>query len=491
MSLRLLVISDIQGNIDSLTNLYQSNPVDIIISTGNFGFWDLETIETDTDLNYLKQIVAFSSVLEPQIIEELNDLSTINGTGSYSTDEISKFKTKLTQSKNGISQFSQYVDGQKALPCPVYTIFGPLDDPRIVNQIQMNTLQVPNLYLIDHTHNYEIKTTPPDIPNIKLYGLGGALKMHSLFDSGTLTYNSVSGKPSELWITLLQIAELYLNVTTTQNMETLPNQKSINIFITYAPVIKTPLLEHLAIITNADFTISQGLHFRSPVMGNGMSFVDSSGGSAGYIENYRSKFSRLRMILSEIWLVIKKDIEELLEESSSSNLKNLLELGLSLFDKISVPVNDPSDKIVPLSLYEENDPEINRKVIKKLNDYYFQAYYNLWHFNPGDFAPNSEEHNYMIFKLDERGNFKLDQCYSQGFNFNFKLNENEQELVTDKTINEEDELDDELINPPPYLKNTRGSRGRGGWSSRRGSPSFRSRGSSFRGRSRGSRPFSR
>ena len=32
-------------------------------------------------------------------------------------------------------------------------------------------------------------------------------------------------------------------------------------------------------------------------MGNGMSFVDSMGGSSGYVENYRSKFSRLRMIL--------------------------------------------------------------------------------------------------------------------------------------------------------------------------------------------------
>lgn len=307
------------------TKLYnQHQPIDLIIHTGNFGFWDINTIQEYNELNYLKQIVAFLEVLKPDLVEELNNSSKIlstNGSGSGSgnggngnstnPDELALFKSELLSSKEGISQFQQYVDGEKVLPCPVYTIFGPLDDPKIIDKIQTKQVTIPNLFLLDHKNNYEIKTAN-GTPNIKLYGLGGTLKIHSLFDNGNLNYLGVCGKIGELWISLLQIAELYINVTNSKALTTSTTKNAtINIFISHVPVVKAPLLEHLAIITHADFTISQGLHFRYPVMGNGMSFVDSMGGSSGYVENYRSKFSRLRMILGELWLVIKDELIEL------------------------------------------------------------------------------------------------------------------------------------------------------------------------------------
>lgn len=452
-SLRILTISDIQGNIDALQELYSheinhGRSVDLIIHTGNFGFWDRSTIEDYRELNYLKQIVSFLEVLEPELVEELNNLSLIVTGNSDNTigdthEDISKFKSTLLQSKNSVSQFSEYLAGSKQLPCPVYTIFGPLDDPRIVDKLQTRQYLIPNLFLIDHKHSYEIETPLHNLPNLKIYGIGGTVKVHSLFDRGNLDYDGLCGKVGELWISLLQIAEFYLqfsdNFTTSTNSFTGDN--TVNIFVAHAPVIKTPLLEHLAIITHADFTISQGLHFRYPVMGNGMSFVDSMGGSAGYIENYRGKFTRLRKILGELWLVIKDDlIDMLLSEPSSLALKNSIELGLSLFDKIPVIVNDPNDKIVSLTLLPEENidsvtDETNKKVVKRLNDYYFQAYYNLWHFNLCDYRASPQDmdndYNIMIFKFDQFGNFTLDYCNSQGFNFAFKAKQQEEQTIED------------------------------------------------------------
>lgn len=522
---KILSISDIQGNLNAFQELYESqDKVDFIIHTGNFGFWNNDTIEDYNELAYLKQIVAFLEVLDKRLVEELNDFSIISNHKLLTLDQYNELKAKLDG--NAISQLDLYLSGELKLPCPVYTIFGPLDDPKIVDKFQSGEYVVPNLFVIDHTQNYEVET-PLGQPNIKLYGLGGSLKIHSLFDNGNLDYPNLSGKIGELWITLIQIAEFYSNFVKTNSSNT------INIFIAHAPVIKTPLLEHLAILTNSDFTISQGLHFRYPVMGNGMSFVDSMGGSAGYIENYRSKFSRLRMILGELWLIIKEDLVEILDDdvgkgekdgrdqdqgkdqdyegprSEKSELYQSIELGLSLFDKIPISVNDSGEKIVCLSLNDENeDLEANKKILKKINDYYFQAYYNLWHFNLCDHKSGGNEYNFMVFRLDEEGNFKLHHCNSQGFNFKFKVQDEEEEeeyeedkkskfnaieytpktgvkkqiLYSDYNEDEDEEEDD---NNDDRSKSYGGRFFRG---SSRGRGKGRGRGRGFRGRSRGRAP---
>lgn len=454
-AVRLLALSDIQGNFQALHDMCRTHPqAQYVVHTGNFGFWDESTVENYKDINYLKQIVAFLKVLDPLVVEELNNLSTIiNGATSNAAQlakEFAQFKAKLAAyGDTSLSQLLLYLSGQYRLPCPVYTTFGPLDDPQIIHKFHTGEYHIPNLFIVDHRNLYDIPGPEGHLPSIRVYGLGGNIKIHSLFDNGNLPISDahVTGKIGDLWITLVQVAELYLNVKHHQKVDKQQGKQTINVFLSYAPVIKTPLLEHLAIITNADYTISQGLHFRYPVMGNGMSFVDSMGGSAGYIENYRCKFSRLRMILGELWLIVKDEINEMTGNSESADVVKFLELGLSLFDKIPISINDSIDKIVPLTLYDENnsnpalvhddDIEVNKQILKKINDYYFSAYYNLWHFNLCDYlitdyedvsdsddeddaSKATHQYNLMIFKLSSNGNFKLEHCNSQGFNFKFK-----------------------------------------------------------------------
>lgn len=432
--LRLVAVSDIHGNWDALDDIAAEHTPLAIIHTGNFGFWNLGTVERAVDVSYLKQIVAFLHVLLRAKVVTLNDFSIIStphasakidpqSNGDKSLPAASDFRTALMQHE-AISHMDKYISGEKQLPCPVYTIVGPLDDPVIVEQFISGALQIPNLHLVSHDRAYTLKVLE-DGPVIRLYGLGGNVKVHSLFDNGSVE-GSLSGKVGDLWITLAQVAELYLHH---QKLD--PDLLVVKIFMTHSPVIKTPLLEHLAIVTGADITVSQGLHFKYPVLGNGMSFVDSMGGSAGYIENYRSKFSRLRMILGELWLVIKSDVSRILAEDPE--MKNLIELGLSLFDKIPVTISDSTEKIVRLTLNntdeeDMDDSEISKLSLKKINDMYFSAYYNLWHFNlcdhligtgdeESDDERNASDYNVMVFSLNLKGNFRLEHCNSQGFSF--------------------------------------------------------------------------
>lgn len=432
--LRLVAVSDIHGNWDSLETIAAHHAPSAIIHTGNFGFWNLETVERAVDVGYLKQIVAFLHVLPKAKVIALNNFSTItNSHAALKSDPLSNGPQSLSVesdfrdallNRDVISHMEKYISGEKQLPCPIYTIVGPLDDPVVVEKFISGELHIPNLHLVAHDKTYTLKLLD-DGPVVHLYGLGGNVKVHSLFDNGCVD-GSLCGKTGDLWITLAQVAELYLNH---QKLD--PGVLAVKIFMSHSPVIKTPLLEHLAILTGADITVSQGLHFKYPVLGNGMSFVDSMGGSAGYIENYRSKFSRLRMILGELWLVIKNDVSRILADNAE--MSNLIELGLSLFDKIPVTVGDSTEKIVRLTLSntdeeDVDDMEISKLSLKKINDMYFSAYYNLWHFNlcdhlitsdhdGGDQIIDPSDYNVMVFGLNQRGDFRLEHCNSQGFNF--------------------------------------------------------------------------
>lgn len=429
--MRLLAVLDIQGNWQTFADVYQreqqlGRAPDAILHTGNLGLWLTELVLALNDASYAKQVVAFLSVLPLLVVADINNMLQIVGGGGSASDSDDMAPMAAALQGHRLSTYDDYVTSPKLerrLPCPVYSVYGPLDHPELVTQLLLGSVVIDHLHLIDHNHVYVLDD--PDLgASIKLYGLGGTVKIHSLFDHGPLSLENdlspVCGKVGELWVTMVQIAQMYARVMgsdTLNNGDDDPELLTINIFMSHAPVVKTPLLEHLAIMTHADFTLSQGLHFRYPVLGNGMSFVDLMGGLAGYIENYRLKFSRLRMILGELWVIVRHDVHRHVDAS----LLPVIELALSLFDKIPVLIADNVDEIVPLLFTEAADDTTAKHLLKRINDYYFQAYYNLWHFNVCDVVLEDRTHlNVLGFHLDQHQNFVLEHCTAQGFNFRFK-----------------------------------------------------------------------
>lgn len=422
LPLRIAAVSDIQGDWDALATVAETQKAGLVVHTGNFGFWNRQTVQ-NADMAYLKLLVAFLPVLPKECVCDLNNTSLIAGTDSSDADHAA-FQDVLH--KHPPSHMEDYISGTKTLKCPVYTVVGPLDDPLVVAKFVSGEWNVPNLHVVDHQHAYTVPTGPSLLP-VHIYGLGGNVKVHSLFDNGNLgeKAGAMCGRVGDLWITLPQVAELHMRVQDAP-------KDAVRIFLLHAPVVKTPLLEHVAIVTGAAVTVSQGLHFRYPVLGNGMSFVDSMGGSAGYVENYRVKFLRLRMILGEMWVVVKEEVERLLETDPA--VRRLVEVGLGLFDKIPVTVGESIDRIVPLAMDLAEDEDIGRLTLKRINDMYFAAYYNLWHFNLCDHRIVDEEnsdYNVMVFALTASGYFRLEHCNGPGFR------------VTDRSEKEEGKDDDE------------------------------------------------
>ncbi|CUM67777.1 uncharacterized protein PRCAT00005482001 [Priceomyces carsonii] len=106
-------------------------------------------------------------------------------------------------------------------------------------------------------------------------------------------------------------------------------------------------------------------------------------------------------MLGEIWDSIKNYLLKLLQSENNKHLRDLIVLVLSIFDKIPISMDGSMDKIVPLTLYEERKEEanMNKKIFKNMSFRYFQAYYNLWHFNLCDhFLRGLRVLNLMIFK---------------------------------------------------------------------------------------------
>lgn len=80
-----------------------------------------------------------------------------------------------------LSELPLYLAGQKSLKVPVYTVWGACEDVSVLEKFRSGEYTIPNLHIID-----ESATAVIDIGGVKLrlFGLGGAIAQHKLFDIG-------------------------------------------------------------------------------------------------------------------------------------------------------------------------------------------------------------------------------------------------------------------------------------------------------------------
>lgn len=90
-----------------------------------------------------------------------------------------------------LSEFPEFLSGEKQLDVPVYTVWGACEDVAIIEKFRSKEYRVDNLFLLDEasTHVLDIGGV-----SLRLFGLGGAVVQHKLFDNGegTLSFFSVS-----------------------------------------------------------------------------------------------------------------------------------------------------------------------------------------------------------------------------------------------------------------------------------------------------------
>lgn len=123
-------------------------------------------------LRTLKHLVQYSTLIPPSLRTRLLQ-STV-------TPDSLRQQIRASTS-NILSELPLYLSGAKALKVPLYTVWGACEDVSVLEKFRSGEYTIPNLNIID-----ESATAVIDIGGVKLrlFGLGGAIAQHKLFDIG-------------------------------------------------------------------------------------------------------------------------------------------------------------------------------------------------------------------------------------------------------------------------------------------------------------------
>ncbi|KAK3829318.1 MAG: hypothetical protein J3Q66DRAFT_28056 [Benniella sp.] len=356
---KVLCVADLRGNISQLNELADQTEAKLIIHCGDFGFYEPDSLDRISDRT-LKHLVQYSTLIPPAHRTRLLQ-STVS-----SESLRSQIKSSTTHI---LSELPLYLTGEKTLKVPVYTVWGACEDVSVLEKFRSNEYSINNLHIID-----ESATTVIDIGGVKLrlFGLGGAIAHHKLFDIGEGS-STIAGGSGTMWTTALQIGQL---VDTAQKVF---DTTETRILISHASPGREGILAQLALVLKADFTISAGLHFRY-----GISYNEF--GVQGDQEVYRNKLLNSQKSFMDMWEGIKSEVER----NISDEQRILLDNCLSVVNRL------PATNTVP-------------------NDKDEAAFKNLWNFNLPDAASG-----WLILDINQ-GKIAT-ETKSQGFNFSYRRN---------------------------------------------------------------------
>ncbi|KAF9381212.1 hypothetical protein CPB97_007891 [Podila verticillata] len=347
---KVLCVADLRGNISQLDELVDQTGAKLIIHCGDFGFYERDSLTRISDRT-LKHLIQYSTLIPPSLRTRLLQ-STV-------TPDSLRQQIRASTS-NILSELPLYLSGAKALKVPLYTVWGACEDVSVLEKFRSGEYTIPNLNIID-----ESATAVIDIGGVKLrlFGLGGAIAQHKLFDIGDGT----------MWTTALQIGQL---VDTAQKVF---DATETRILISHASPGREGILAQLALVLKADFTISAGLHFRY-----GISYNEF--GVQGDQELYRNKLANAQKGFMDMWEGIKAHVESHISDEQ----KILLENCLSVVNRLPAVSTLPNDK-------DE------------------AAFKNMWNFNLPDAASG-------LLLLDINQGKIATETRSQGFNFSYRRN---------------------------------------------------------------------
>ncbi|KAI9026553.1 hypothetical protein CLU79DRAFT_717517 [Phycomyces nitens] len=367
---RILCIADARGNLSQLNALARDADAQFIIHTGDFGFYDGSSLNRISDRT-LKHLVQYSTLISPHVRTRLN------------SSPVEQIRSTIEQSPQTLlSEFPVYLSGEQKLDIPVYTVWGACEDVAIIERFRSGEYKIHNLFLLDEatTHLLDIGGV-----SLRLFGLGGAVVQHKLFDNGEGT-DTIAGGLGTMWTTALQIGEL---VETAQRVYACSETR---ILVTHASPGREGLLAQLALVLRADFTISAGLHFRYGISYNEFACQPDQ-------EHYRERLIQSQQGFLQLWDAIKEQVESYVDERQTVLLQNAL-----------MVVNR-----LPPSLQQDNagQPELSSASSSSGPDRDEQAFKNMWNFNLPDAA-------FGWVVLDVNHGRVSAETRSQGFSFSYR-----------------------------------------------------------------------
>ncbi|KZO93752.1 hypothetical protein CALVIDRAFT_539661 [Calocera viscosa TUFC12733] len=359
---RILCLADIRGKISAINELAKETGAKAVIHTGDFGFFDNNSLERINDRT-LRHLVLYSPLISPQLRQ--------SRLGNDAAPNVIR-QTILSHHTPLLSEFPLLQSGALRLAVPVYTVWGACEDVQILEKFRTGEYDVENLTILD-----EASSRCLDIGGVKLrlFGLGGALVMHKMFDNGE-GRATIAGGQGTMWTTALQIGEL---VDTAQRTF---DPSETRLLITHASPGREGLLAQLGLVLKADLFISGGLHFRYSSSYNEFS-VQSD------MEAFRTKILSGQTAFNKVWESVKAQVESAADE----NQRQLLEKALGVVARVP----QPTTAAVPGGAAGTEEP----------------AWKNCWHWNLCDAA-------YGNLVLDIKEGRISAELKSQGFNYAYR-----------------------------------------------------------------------
>ena len=283
-----------------------------IIHCGDFGFIDVDSLDRISERT-LKHLIQYSNVIAPGYRTSLQKEQPVH-----------QLRESLRTSTGGgsafaLSEFSKLLTGELKLTVPVYTLWGGCEDVAILERLRSAP---PGPIRIDPSTQPSKTTGPAQAPNwsipnlsvlsegstrlleiggirLRLFGLGGALALHKLFDNGE-GQATIAGGGGTMWTTFLQIGEL---IDTAQRVF---DPSETRLLVTHTSPGREGLMAQLALKLKADLTISAGLHFRYGISYNEFSVQHD-------YDNFRHKLEASRVNFNELWESVKSQVEAVIE----------------------------------------------------------------------------------------------------------------------------------------------------------------------------------
>ncbi|GAA5863388.1 hypothetical protein JCM3774_005275 [Rhodotorula dairenensis] len=421
---RILCVADVRGALSTLNSLAADHSAVAIIHTGDFGFYEPSSLSSISDRT-LKHLVQYSPLIPPAFRSQLlspntspaqmrdllaNPPPTADRTAEGANGAVTTTGGGSEQTPGGgagafgLSEFPRLLSGDLKFNVPVYAVWGACEDVAVLEKIRLappSPQAVPSdpskavpVAPSTATRPSSIPSTPHSysIPNLtvldeattrvlvvggvrlRLFGLGGAVVPHKLFDNGQGTA-TIAGGQGTMWTTMLQIGEL---VDTAQKVY---DPTETRLLVSHASPGREGLLAQLALVLKADLTVSAGLHFRYGVSYNEFSVQHDP-------DAFRTKLEASRKAFNEIWEAVKNQVEGVVDESQRALLQN----ALAVANRVSA-----NNFVGGAANVEE------------------AAWKNCWNWN----LPDAQYGNLV---LDVRDGRISSEMKSQGFNFAYRQN---------------------------------------------------------------------
>ena len=370
-----------------MNDLAQQAKADFIIHTGDFGFYDEESLKRIADKYAISSTSEIISLISPcrtlKHVAQYSPLLSENHKRIIQSSQPAQFdvKNRFSPHELQLSELGSFINKQVKLNVPVYTVWGACEDVRVLEKFRSGEYKVDNLHIIDEASSRLLELGGV---KLRLLGLGGAVVMHKLFDNGE-GRTTIAGGQGTMWTTLLQMGEL----VDTANRVYDPTETRV--FVTHASPAREGLLNQLSVTLKADFSISAGLHFRY-----GSSYNEFSVNPT--LDHYRGKLAASKASFNDVWETVRSEVEPAV--SSNDAQQTLLNNALEIVAKMPAVANGGN----PFGGGSQVPGQAGVGAVDE------SAFKNMWNFNLADAA-----FGYLVLEIQD-GRIGT-EMRAQGFNF--------------------------------------------------------------------------